>query len=273
MAAAAGSDKDAGGPGRGDANNLSTLSGASDGGGGGGEHEDTNRSFVPAPARLVRAARDTAARNVVRHLASANFGEYSNVLWQLLQSRWKEEAVVSAAEATAAAAAAGGGGATRHEPGAASGGGEDKLMMVVAITMMVFVSNYSSGTFVALTPTFAEDFWGSANGTAGTDDGGDGIEPVVVGQPFFGFVEGIGILQTGGQVVRAVLGLISGLIGAAGAPGPGLKQRLTAMVLLSTLLNLGTVFGMMFATGYWEYFVWCVCAQCVSVVRLRAVGE
>ncbi len=220
--------------------------------------------------RGSRPMRNTAGRNLVRHLASANFGEYSNVLWQLLESRWKEEAVVSAA--AAAVASSGGFGAAAGQPSAACSGGVDKLVMVSAITLMVFVSNYSSGAFVALTPTFATDFWGTSNGT---NDAG-GVVPLA-GEPYFGYVEGVGILQTSGQVVRASLGLVAGLVVAAAAPGPGLKQRLTAMVVFSSLLNLGTVLGMMFATGYWAYFTWCVecahmraCAQACARECARA---
>ena len=154
----------------------------------------------------------------IEQLTALNFTTFSNITWKLLEKRWKDRnSVPNFCKSL------------------------EKIGLIVAANFLMLSSSYCTGVFISLVPQFEDEFWD--NGTLVQLDHLDNIE----------VNEGIGVLQSTGQAVTAVFGVVTGCVVTA-AKGT-LKGRILAINLAAGIYGVCTIVGMMLADSFWTYYV------------------
>lgn len=154
----------------------------------------------------------------IEQLTALNFTTFSNITWKLLEKRWMERnSVPNFCKSL------------------------EKVGLIVAANFLMLSSSYCTGVFISLVPQFEDEFWD--NGTLVQMDHLDNID----------VNEGIGVLQSTGQAVTAVFGVVTGCVVTA-AKGT-LKGRILAINIAAGIYGVCTVVGMMLADSFWTYYV------------------
>lgn len=157
------------------------------------------------------------AAHFIQHLAALNFANFSNVTWKLLEKQWKKRHVHSSPCKSA-----------------------EKLLLIMAANTLLICTNYSFGVFISLAPLLEQMYW---------DEGTLKVGGVRVTVPF---TEAVGIIQSSGQGIAAIFGVIAGCCFTV--TKSKLKGRILIVNLCTSVFIALSVFALMMATDYWSYY-------------------
>jgi len=180
-------------------------------------HANSSEGHKRPARRIFTRKFDLKAVHFIQHLTSLNFATFSNITWKLLEKRWKEKYSKKSL-------------CKRIE----------KITLIMAANFLMLCASYCTGVFIALAPQFEWEFWD--NGTLEQDEGWANID----------VNEGIGLLQSSGQAMAAVFGVVTGCVVTA-AKGT-LKGRILIVNVCTGVYNIAVIAGMMLAQEYWVYY-------------------